>query len=140
MEGYFFKLGLRKRQISIHSSHRSDRRTLSSRQASSPSHYRWRYSRFHRDHRCRGTPTRTLRPQSLGGSAFHTHARDPRHEPRRHCHSPAHGFQLPHRASVRMGFDPNPKKPKSQREEFVVPLERPPRFYAGFRSPMLNLG
>jgi YD repeat-containing protein len=29
---------------------------------------------------------------------------------------------------------------KSLREEIVVPLERPPRFYAGFRSPMRNLG
>ena len=32
------------------------------------------------------------------------------------------------------------KKTKCQPEENVVPLERPPRFYAGFRSSVRNLG
>ena len=32
------------------------------------------------------------------------------------------------------------KKPKSQHEEIVVPLERPLRFYAGLRASVRNLG
>ena len=48
---------------------------------------------------------KTRHPQSLGVVAFHTDARGPGHEPQRHCHSPTHCFQQPHRASERMGFN-----------------------------------
>ena len=45
------------------------------------------------------------------------------------------------KCSASIGSPPSlPGKPKSQHEEIVVPLKRPPRFYAGFRPPVRNLG
>ena len=55
--------------------------------------------------------------------------------------SPTTSKNAPPKCSVSTGNRTSqPEKPKSRREEIVVPLERPPRFYAGLQSPMRNLG